>query len=360
MCGKSLFELDPKKFKHNGFPEEITLNLDLLGRLVLEVSVETETMDAMFVMGRSYRSLKRVEMRSAKLMVEKFSGFIENCFSRANLKAVCGKGQPAISEFEASIENLCDYLNLNLSVLKQYLCDDIFMEVMIATWKVVIKYADQLMLPKLSKAKADVVDSNSWQSMSTKLALVSLTTMNMFGINSPLSAIEVETVLRWLDLLMEFFHNEGNGPPLEELKTDEYQALLLIPAFHDQNDEVLIDEVERLSPAYMQMLVSRNAVSLTTKESDGFLKRAGSLSRSKTIYANSTAKNRAQAAKDTLEAKADPHASMILKEDIILRVLLARGRKDFVRTRLNQRTKIAYSLATERMARLAAEGSRHY
>ncbi|KAI3403203.2 hypothetical protein KGF56_004000 [Candida oxycetoniae] len=353
VCGKTFFELDPKKFKHNGFPEEIVLDLDVSGKLVIEVAVESETMDAMFAMGRAYRALNRVKAKSVSLMVEKFSGFIEHCFSKSNLKTVCAKGQPAKIEVEASVENLCDYLNLNLSVLKQYLRDDIFMEVMLAAWKELIRCADQLLLPKLSKAKIGT-DSKSWQSVSTKIATVSLSTMNMFGYHSPLSVVEIETVLRWLDLLTEFFHNEGNGPSIEELKNNRYQSILLIPAFYDQPVEHLMEEIERLAPAYVQMLTARNNLS-SLKGSDGFLKRAGSLSRSTTIYANATSKTRAETAKYTQEAQTDPYLSMISKEDIILRILLARGQKKFVRRRLKERTKIAYSLATERMAKMAAE-----
>ncbi|KAI5955640.1 hypothetical protein KGF54_001142 [Candida jiufengensis] len=348
ICGKTMFELNPKKFKHNGSPEEIILDLDLSGKLIVEVAVENETLDAMFVMGRAYRALKRAQERSIKLMVEKFSGFIEGCFSKANLKSICSKGQPARADFEASIETLCDYLNLNLSTLKANLRDDLFMSVMAATWNVVIKSADELLLPKLSKAK---IDSNSWQSMSSRFANTSISSaMSKLGYDSQLNGIEIETVLRWLDLLTDFFHNEGNGPPLEELKTDKYQSLLLIPAFYDQSEEELIEEVERLSPAFVNVLTSKNDFSSSKN-----LKRSDTLSRSKTIYANATIKNRAQAVKDTKQARTDPNANMVLKEDIILRILLARGRKDFVRVRLAQRTKLAYSMATERMARIAAE-----
>ncbi|KAI5961223.1 uncharacterized protein KGF55_004148 [Candida pseudojiufengensis] len=348
VCGKTIFELNPKKFKHNGFPEEIILDLDLSGKLIIEVAVENETLDALFVMGRAYRALKRAQEKSIKLMVEKFSGFIEGCFSKANVKAVCSKGNPANADFEASIETLCDYLNLNLSTLKANLRDDLFMQVMLATWNVVIKSADELLLPKLSKAK---VDATSWQSMSSRFANTSITSaMSKLGYDTQLSGLEIETVLRWLDLLTDFFHNEGNGPPLEDLKTDKYQSLLLIPAFYDQSDDELIDEVERLSPAFVNMLTNKN--DFVSSKNFG---RAGTLSRSKTIQANATVKKRAQAAKDAKRAKTDINANMVSKEDIILRILLARGRKDFVRLRLSQRTKLAYSVATERMARIAAE-----
>ncbi|KAI5902756.1 Uncharacterized protein K4G60_g1900 [Candida parapsilosis] len=352
ICGKAFYELNPKKFKHNGFPEELTLDLDISGKLIIEVAVESETLDAMFVMGRAYRALKRAEEKSIKSMVEKFQGFIEECFSKANLKAVCAKGQPSTLQFEESIENLCDYLNLNLSTLKTYLRDDLFMEVMLATWNIVIKCADELLLPKLSKAKIDV-DSSTWSAMSSKFANVSISTKAMFGIDSPLSIVEIETVLRWLYLLTEFFHNEGNGPPMEDLKTEKYQSLLLIPAYYDQSEDELVEEVEFLSPGYVQMLTNRNQSSY--EGPIGTVKRGVTLSRSKTMYASATAKNRALAEKEKKFAKTDPDSNMVLKEDIILRILFARGQKDFVRVRLNQRAKLAYSLATERMARIAAE-----
>ena len=38
------------------------------------------------------------------------------------------------------------------------------------------------------------------------------------GIDGPLSINEIETVLGWLNFLCTFFHHEGNGPPMEDLK----------------------------------------------------------------------------------------------------------------------------------------------
>lgn len=357
LCGKAFLELNPRKFKHDGMPQEISLDLDLQGKLIIEVAVESETHDAIFVMGRAYRALKRSQERSIKLIVEKFSGFIEDCFSRANLRSVCGKGQPSKEEFEMAVENLCDYLNMNLAVLKEYLTEEIFMKVMVETWKVVVSRADELLLPKLSKAKinTDIV-GKGWQSMSSKFANVSL---GILGQDSTLSINELETVLGWLNLLATFFHNEGNGPPMEELKTDKYQSLLYIPALYDQPDEYLIEEVERLSPAYAQMLTNRSNFDISQppkmESRRGSVLRSESILRSKTIVANATSRARAQAAEETKEERADPNTNKILKEDIILRLLISRGRKDFVSQRLNQRAKLAYSMATERIARAAAE-----
>merc|ERR1712080_185459 len=131
-----------------------------------------------------------------------------------------------------------------------------------------------------------------------------------------------------------------------------YQSLLLIPAYYDQSEDESVEEVEFLSPGYVQMLTNRNQLSY--EGPIGTVKRGVTLSRSKTMYASATAKNRA-AEKEKKFAKTDPESNMVLKEDIILRILFARGQKDFVRVRLNQRAKLAYSLATERMARIAAE-----
>ena len=43
---------------------------------------------------------------------------------------------------------------MNLSILKGFLMNEIFMKTMVATWKNVVSAADELMLPKLSKRKS--------------------------------------------------------------------------------------------------------------------------------------------------------------------------------------------------------------
>ncbi|CAI5758750.1 unnamed protein product [Candida verbasci] len=335
VCGRAFLDLDPFKFNNDGKPQEIILDLDLQGKLIIEVALESETLDAMFVLGRAYRSLHRARERSIKLIVEKFTGFIQQCFSKFNLKKVCSKGSPSREEFEESIENLCDYLNMNLSVLKEFLTDENFMKVMVETWKIIVISADELVLPKLSKAK---FSDSSWQ-LSIKFA-------NVLGFESELKGIEIETVLGWLNLLSNFFHNEGNGPPMEELKIEQYQSLLLIPALYDQDDDYLIDEVEKLSPAYLQMLNHRN---YKTKRSNV------SISRSKTIQESATSRARKKAEKELKEARHDPIMSQNFKEDIILRILITRNRKDFVCRRIEQRNKLAQSISAERTAREAAE-----
>ena len=86
------------------------------------------------------------------------------------------------------------------------------------------------------------------------------------------------------------------------------------------------------------------------------MSRAGTIVRNKTIVANATAKARAKADKEAQEAKSDPIAAQTLTEDIILRLLLIKDEKAFVARRLEQREKMAHSIATERLAKAAAEG----
>lgn len=106
---------------------------------------------------------------------------------------------------------------------------------------------------------------------------------------------------------------------MEDLKTDKYQSLLLVPALYDQSDDYLIEEVNNLSSAYVQMLNNRNNIDsyVTTPSSSNArninnsrsINRAGSLLRNKTINANATAKLRKQAAKEVQESRSDPISS---------------------------------------------------
>lgn len=87
--------------------------------------------------------------------------------------------------------------------------------------------------------------------------------------------------------------------------------------------------------SYVTTPSSSNARNINNSRS---INRAGSLLRNKTINANATAKLRKQAAKEVQESRSDPISSKTLKEDIILRILISRGRKDFVCQRLNQKS----------------------
>lgn len=379
ICGRALLQLDPRRFKHDGIPQEVYLDLDSQGRVLVEVAVESERVDAIFVMGRAHRCLKRCEERCIKLIVEKFSRFIHYCFSRNNLKSICGNNgniKPTQEQIDNAMMPLYNYLNMNLQVLAEFLSNHLLMKVMLATWTVVVASADELLLPKLASAttfhlsnigsklkSSNTANANSgWQSaVSSAMANVT-NSIGISGFGKLLTNTELETVFSWLHFLcFDFFHNDGNGPPLKDLKNEQYQALLLIPVYYDGDINYLTLEVERLSPAYVMMLRDRNNFGEATpadktKSVQRSMSRAGTIVRNKTILANATAKARAKADKEAQEAKSDPIAAQTLTEDIILRLLLIKDEKAFVARRLEQREKMAHSIATERLAKAAAEG----
>lgn len=375
VCGRALIQLQPRKFKHDGIPQEIYLDLDNQGRILVEIAVESERDDALFAMGRAHRSLKRSQQRITKMIVGKFSNFIKQSMSRQTLKSVCGSSgniKPTEDQMDEAMTPLYNYLNMNLLVLAQYLSKDLLLQVMLEAWNVVVSSADELLLPKLTSASAmkhSLVGfksreqigghlKNGWQSaVSSAMANVT-NSINSLGFGKTLTANEIETVIGWLNFLcIDFFHNQGNGPPVHDLKSDKYQSLLLIPVYYDRDVVFLKHEVEMLSPAFVQTLRDKNNVYLHPDADTAALRsRAGSIARSLTIRANATARARANAAKEAQKLLSDPLSAQTSAEDIILRLLLVKDEKQFVAKRMEQREQLAHTIATERLAKAAAEG----
>lgn len=372
VCGRALIQLQPRKFKHDGIPQEIYLDLDNQGRILVEIAVESERNDALFAMGRAHRSLKRTQQRITKMIVGKFSNFIKLSMSRQTLKSVCGNSgniKPTEEQMDEAMTPLYNYLNMNLLVLAQYLTKDLLLQVMLEAWNVVVSSADELLLPKLTSATAmkhigfksrDQLGNlkNGWQSaMSSAMANVT-SSINSLGFGKTLTANEIETVIGWLNFLcFDFFHNQGNGPPVHDLKNDKYQSLLLIPVYYDRDVQFLKHEVEMLSPAFLQTLRDKNNVYMHPDADTAALRsRAGSIARSLTIRANATARARTKAAQETRKLLSDPLSAQTSAEDIILRLLLVKDEKQYVAKRMEQREQLAHTIATERLAKAAAEG----
>lgn len=366
VCGRALVQLQPRKFKHDGIPQEIYLDLDTQGRILVEIAVESERDDAMFAMGRAHRSLKRTQQRITKLIVGKFSQYIRLCVSRQTLKAVCGSSgniKPTREQIDAAMTPLYNYLNMNLLVLAQYLTKDLLLQVMLEAWNVVVASADELLLPKLASVRITrnlaIRGKNGWQSAVTSAVANVTSSMNYLGFGKTLTNNEIETVIAWLNFLcVDFFHNQGNGPPLHDLKNEKYQSLLLIPVYYDRDPPFLMHEVEMLAPAFLQTLRNKNNVYIHPDADTASLRsRAGSIARSLTIRANATAKARAAAAREAKELLSDPLVAQTSAENIILRLLLVKNEKQFVAKRMEQRELLAHTIATERLAKAAAEGT---
>lgn len=362
VCGRTVINLQPKRFNMDGLPQTLELDLDTQGKLVLQVSMESEREDPVFSIGRAYRSIARNQERSIKLIVEKFSTFIVFAISRDTLRLVSEtKYKPGVSK--SVLEPLFDYLNSNFQVLATYLSEALLLKVILQTWVVVLNTVDDLLLPKLSALKSFALfkthnrtskrsSTASW--LAVTHAISNVTGGNQIvGFGKPLSLQDVDVLFEWLKILCyEFFHNNGAGPPLEELKNEHFQELLLVPVYYDHPPNQLKEEVERFSPATLKMIRERHFSSFGTRK----LTRLGTKARKNTVMASGSAKQREKAHQDYIEARSDPILSQLALENIILRLLLLKGEHDYVLQRLEQRERLSKSISAEFFARLAAEG----
>ncbi|CUS23544.1 LAQU0S10e02850g1_1 [Lachancea quebecensis] len=359
MSGRSFLYLDPHKFKNDGYPQDVCLNLDTHGRIFLQISVETERVDALFAMGRAYRSLSRARDRSIELMVSKFQVFVHFAFSRTTLKTICGangQSRPSNTEIYDSIVPLFDYLNANLNILASHLSRELLHKIMLEAWEEILNEADALLLPFLSDAPRAYQRSMKNKSIWENAVDVAKLGMNTsLGSERPLTQIEIDTVFEWLRALcIDFFHNNGEGPPLTDLKNMHYQALLLIPVFYDKNVSELKSEADALNRDYRKSMFGVNH-----HEGDGprransNLRRANTLARKRTIIANSSRKRRLEVDKEIKASEENPAENIVSTQDVILRILIAKGEAEFVLESLSLRERVSKALRTEQIVKAA-------
>ncbi|QLQ79497.1 hypothetical protein HG537_0C01440 [Torulaspora globosa] len=358
LCGKCSILLEPKKFSDDGFPNEVTLQLDTQGKLYLEIALESEKIDALFSMGRTYRTLTRARDRAIELIVSKFSACIGYAFSRTTLEKVCGPhGTLVVSKNEVydAIVPLFDYLNSNLNILASSLSQELLFKIMLRAWSCILQAADALLLPPLSIAQNKRLSgSKSFFGNAVSAALHN--TYAVPGYGRPLTLVEVETVFSWLHALcVDFFHNSGEGPPLSDLKNNHYQTLLLIAAYYDKNTIELKQEVERLSPNYAKYI---KKLAFGLNNHTRLSKRLVTLARKETIMANASKKARLKIQQEIEQDQNDPLERSSETLDIVFRILLVKGEADFVNQQLAVRSKMKKSVATEKLVQAAVQGQR--
>ncbi|CEP60636.1 uncharacterized protein LALA0_S01e15500g [Lachancea lanzarotensis] len=362
VYGRAHLSLEPNKFEEDGLPRQLSLNLDARGRVVVEVAVETEKLDALFSMGRAFRSISRARDRSIELMVGKFQVFVHFAFSRLTLKTVCGPNgliQPEGSIVYDSIEPLFDYLNANLNILASHLPRELLLKIMLEAWEVVVSRADELLLPYLYEA---FEHRNSNSKNKAKTIWENAVDAAKHGINAttaserPLTQIEVHTVFEWLHALcFDFFHNNGEGPGIKDLKNKHYQALLFIPVYYDQPTPQLKIEAENLLQEYRKLLFNTGdsgdaSINAAPKFSG---KRAKSLARRKTILANASRKRRVQLDKEIESAENSLLDKVTATQDILLRILISKGESAHVAKILEARDSLDRALFTQNIVQAA-------
>lgn len=340
ICGRSFIRLDPKAFQ-DFISQDYWLDLDTQGRVLVNVSMESERDDIRFHFGKAFRTLLRTETDMTRLIVDKFSTFIKYFISTNTLKSLqrsginlesvsswlsstklrsVGTTRPAQrlsqAEIEDSLNPLFDYLNENFSTLAHGLTHEMRIKVMTQTWKVVLNTIELLLLPALN-------DKRTTQTQ--------------------LTAAEADIVFTWLSALRDFFHHDGAGPSLEVLQSQKYQELMTIPVYYDLSTAELKQESEKMSSLSFKSLQERNYLMIPEM-----------IKRKNTVMAHRNKRAFDKQREQIRMAKRESPQT----EDIILRILRARGEINYVSRRLKQRERISQTLATESIVRNAAGGFR--
>lgn len=351
LCGRAFIRLDPSAFK-NHIAQDFWLDLDTQGRMLVNISMESEKDDIRFYFGKAYRTLIRSENEMIRMIVDKFTAYINYSISPATIKSLLGSkkfGMDTVSswlsstrlsggasstiggngnsasggsnghdltqlDIEDSLIPLFDYLNENFATLASVLTRELRIKVMTRTWKVVLQTIDGLLLPPLSEKR-------------------------ILSGQSQLSTTESEIVFTWLSSLRDFFYHDGEGPSLEDLQSQRYQELMAIPVYYDLSTSELKAESEKLSSLSFKTMQERNYFAVSEL-----------IKRRNTVMAHSNKKVLRKQNEQLRNAKRESPQT----EDIILRILLARGEQDYVSRRLKQRERIAQTLATESIVKNAA------
>nr|CRX79212.1 hypothetical protein ls5931a1_00048 [Leucosporidium scottii] len=299
--GCAYIHLDPKKFsdfltKDLWFQLEDSHRKPLDSRLSLRISMEGEKDDIQFYFGRAFRSLKRAEN-------DMMSPFVRHYISQSTLKALVktsynfdidldkvrgdlgkvggklnayvrdaisgpsyvippvneyhgtqggpvsltaaekmekkkGRGPLTDLEIEDAIGDLFDYFNDTFGTLKQNLSSEAWDLVITRLWKDILTTIEGLIVPPLSDRPTE---------------------MKM------LSDKEVDIVFKWLGFLVNFFHGQGDGVPLEDLRNAKYREIVEARLYYDWSPDQLMEEAVKLMQK--QLLNRSDSISLGRSKS---------------------------------------------------------------------------------------------
>ncbi|KAF7515000.1 hypothetical protein G7054_g14826 [Neopestalotiopsis clavispora] len=246
FVGRTTLKLDPNGFR-DYLPQEIWLDLDTQGRLLVRVSMEGERDDIQFYFGKAFRHLKRTERDMVRKITDKLTTHINATLSHETLRNLLGRNllQSASSlwkrqsrvpmvtaaDIENALQGLFTYFNENFAIMKGTLTDATMVAVMTRLWKEVLMAIESLLVPPLSEKPSN---------------------------QRPLTEREAEVVYKWLELLFEFFHardaesGEVLGVPAEALKSPKYHELASLNFFYFENTDHLIHTSERMAAATAQ------------------------------------------------------------------------------------------------------------
>lgn len=361
--GRTSLKLDPSHFR-DFLPREYWLDLDTQGRLLLRVSMEGERDDIQFYFGKAFRTLKRTERDMTRKVTDKLSSYIHYILSPQRLKSLLSRGisvqsvTSAISYFRQSkaisappqtgptqvdIENalkpLFTYFDENFAIMNQTLTVSAMIMVMTRLWKEVLQTIEAILVPPLSDKPSN---------------------------QKPLTPQEMDIVFKWLQLLFDFFHADGEGIAIDVLKSPKYLELKTLNFFYFEHTEDLIRTSESMAAATsnrQQEAFRQNRMSAPpTLSAPGhsFGGAAGLVGmpsrRHKTIMLSRNLGTMRKAKEEKRkQAQAEP------SDDIILRILRMRPEAErYLKDRSRQKERLAAAAAAEMIVRqsLASGGGR--
>lgn len=326
VCGRALVPLSPDAFQDFVSKEE-WIDLKPQGQLRVQITMESEREDIRFFFGKSLRTLMRTESDMIRLIVNKFSAFVKFSVSDKTLKSLTNPkfGMDKVAswlskntkpkhlgpdEIADSLTPLFDYLNANFATLHSYLTPTLKIKVMTKTWEIVLDSLESLLIPPLSGKPTSQV---------------------------PLTVKEKDSLSIWSESLLQFFYHNGNGIPMEVLKSKQYQEFLVgLSNYYDLTTEELIKLCEEHAAMSFKKLQQRNFISVHEQ-----------IRRSNTVMAH---RNR-KALREEQNKLHDAERQSPGIEDIILRILRLRGEHRYVAKRLDQRSRLSKTLAAEAFLR---------
>lgn len=216
--------------------------------------------------------------------------------------------------------------------MKQTLTDTAMVMVMTRLWKETLSTIESLLVPPLS-------DKPSQQRQ--------------------LNQQELDIVFKWLQMLFDFFHADGDGVPIDILKSLKYHDLQNLNFFYYEPTENLIRTSERMAAAATTRLQTQQTPlsSFNHKPLQSYTPSAfgarnsvmgfASVRRNKSVMLSRNLGTMKKAKEEKKkEAQAEPN------DDMILRILRMRPEAErYLRDRARQKERLAAAAAAEEIVR---------
>jgi hypothetical protein len=249
---------------------------------------------------------------------------------------------PTQVDIENALKPLFIYFDENFAIMNQTLTPSSMIMVMTRLWKEVLQTIEAILVPPLSDKPSN---------------------------QRPLTAQEMDIVFKWLQLLFDFFHADGDGIGPDVLRSPKYLELKTLNFFYFETTEDLIRTSESMAAATssrQQEAFRQNRMSappnLAAPGGGGhsFGGAAGLLGipsrRHKTIMLSRNLGTMRKAKEEKRkQAQAEP------SDDIILRILRMRPEAErYLKDRSRQKERLAAAAAAEMIVRqsLASGGGR--